>query len=156
MSRIPDSTTADCKALYARAVVLERLLAWLLRLFGGVTCLACLAALLPTQWMAATHAWLGLGDMPRGPIVEYLTRSISLLYSAHGGAIVLASTDIRRYAMLITYLALADGAIGVLLIAVDVYAGLPWYWTLLESSAVIVTAILILLLNWRVTRARAG
>lgn len=128
----------------------ERLLVWLLRLFGGVTCCAVFAALLPTEWMAATHAWLGLGPMPRSPIVEYLTRSISLLYAVHGGVIVLASTDVRRFSPLITYLAIADGAIGVALVAVDLYAGLPSYWTALEGPAVTIPAIALLVLNRRV------
>src|SRR5215470_14742014 len=59
----------------------DRLLVVLLRLFGGITCLALLATLLPTQWMAAAHAWLGLGPFPRAPLTEYLTRSIAGLYA---------------------------------------------------------------------------
>jgi hypothetical protein len=128
----------------------ERLLVWLLRLFGGVTCCAAFAALLPTDWMAATHAWLGLGALPRAPVVEYLTRSISLLYAIHGGVIVLASTDVRRFGPLITYLAVADGLMGLLLLAVDLYAGLPWYWTAIEGPGVTVTAAILLWLNFRV------
>lgn len=134
----------------------ERLLVWLLRLFGGVTCCAIFAALLPTDWMAATHAWLGLGPLPRAPVVEYLTRSISLLYAVHGGVIVLASTDVRRFAPLITYLAVADGAAGLLLVVVDVYAGMPWYWTAVEGPSVTVTAAILLWLNRRVQAASRG
>src|SRR5262245_58815407 len=130
----------------------ERLLVWLLRLFGGTTCCAVFAALLPTEWMAATHAALGIGTMPRAAIIEYMTRSISLLYAIHGGVIVLASTDVRRFAPLITYLAMADGLMGLLLIAVDVYAGLPWYWTAVEGPAVTVTAVILLVLNRRAQR----
>src|SRR5262245_27104197 len=131
----------------------EHLLVWLLRIFGVTTCFAVFAALLPTDWMAATHAWLGLGEMPRAPIIEYLTRSISLLYAIHGGVIVLASTDIRRFAPLITYLAIADGLMGLLLIAIDAYAGLPWYWIALEGPAVTLTAVILLVLNLRVQAA---
>jgi hypothetical protein len=131
-------------------------LVWLLRLFGGVTCLAVFAALLPTGWMSATHAWLGLGEMPRGPVVEYLTRSISLLYAIHGGVIVLASTDVRRFAPLITYVAIVDGLMGVALIAVDLYAGLPWYWIALEGPSVTITAAILLWLNFRVQASRGA
>ena len=131
----------------------ERLLVWLLRLFGGITCCAMFAALLPTDWMAATHAWLGLGQMPRGPVVEYLTRSIALLYAVHGGFVVLAATDIRRFAPLITYIAIADGLMGVLLVAVDFYAGMPWYWTAVEGPSVALASVAILWLNRRVQAA---
>ena len=31
-----------------------------------------LPVFMPVSWMAATHRWLGLGEMPTGPIVEYL------------------------------------------------------------------------------------
>ena len=128
-------------------------LVWLLRLFGGATCLAIFATLLPTDWMAATHAWLGLGVFPRAPIVEYLTRSIALLYAIHGGFIVLASTDVRRYSVLITYLAIADGTMGLMLVAVDLYAGMPWYWTAVEGPSVIAAAALLLYLNPKVGRS---
>lgn len=134
----------------------ERLLIWFLRLFGGVTCLALFAALLPTEWMAATHAWLGLGPMPHGPLVEYLTRSISLLYAIHGGVILLASTDVRRFAPLITYLAVADGLMGLALVGLDVHAGLPWYWVALEGPSVTAAAAILLWLNWRVQSATRG
>jgi hypothetical protein len=128
----------------------ERMLVLFLRLFGGVTSFAIVAVLLPTDWMAATHAWLGLGAMPRAPLTEYLTRSIAGLYGIHGGAILLASADIRRFGPLVTYLAVADGLFGVALIAIDVFAGLPWYWTALEGPSVMVTGVIILALQWKI------
>ena len=62
----------------------QRLLVLLLRLAGAVTIAAFPAMLLPTDWMDATHRWLGLGELPRAPVVEYLTRSIAALYGFHG------------------------------------------------------------------------
>lgn len=135
----------------------ERALAWLLRAIGGVTVLAVLAALLPTDWMAATHAWLGLGRFPRAPIVEYLTRSISLLYTLHGGVFLVASTDVRRYAPLITYLGIANAAGGVVLLAIDAFAAMPWYWTAAEGPLIIAASAAVLWLNHRVQHpARCG
>ena len=58
----------------------QRLLVVLLRLGGSGLMLAFLAVLLPVDWMAATHPRLGLGEFPRTPIVDYLTRSIAALY----------------------------------------------------------------------------
>lgn len=57
-----------------------RLLVLLLRLAGGITTIAFLAMLLPADWMAATHRWLGLGEFPRTAVVDYLTRSVAALY----------------------------------------------------------------------------
>ena len=55
--------------------------AFLLRcllVFNGVMVLLALPAVfMPTAWMDYFHRDLGLGPLPRGPIVEYLTRSIS-------------------------------------------------------------------------------
>jgi hypothetical protein len=39
---------------------------------GGLFALA--AVVMPMPWMAAIHRWLGLGEMPTGPVVEYLAR----------------------------------------------------------------------------------
>ena len=63
----------------------ERLLVLLLRFAGVVLLLAYGAVFLPAVWMAATHRWLELGDFPAFPIVDYLTRSISILYGIKGG-----------------------------------------------------------------------
>jgi len=47
----------------------ERALAVLLRVSGGVMLLALFVIVLPTEWMAATHRWLGLGEFPASPLV---------------------------------------------------------------------------------------
>ena len=60
------------------------MLVFLLRLAGSVTASAFLAIFLPVEWMASTHRWLGLGEFPRAPVVDYLARSIAALYGFHG------------------------------------------------------------------------
>jgi hypothetical protein len=133
----------------------ERLLVLLLRMFGGVTCLAIFATLLPTDWMDRSHAWLGHGPLPRAPLTEYLTRSIAGLYAIHGGMLLLASADVRRFAPLVTYLAIADGLFGFALVAIDLLAGLPWYWSASEGPIVIGTGIAILWLQSKLARQPA-
>ena len=61
-----------------------RLLEVLLRAGGTILVTAFAAMLLPVDWMAATHEWLGLGAFPRAPVVDYLARSVSA--SADGSA----------------------------------------------------------------------
>ena len=55
----------------------DKALVLLLRIVGGPAVFALVAVVMPTSWMAATHRWLGLGEMPTGPVVEYLARSLS-------------------------------------------------------------------------------
>lgn len=111
----------------------EWLLAWLLRLSGMMLLLAFFAVFLPTDWMAAIHARLGLGEMPRTPLVEYLTRSLSALYAVHGGLMLYVSTDVRRHRGVIRYLGATACAFGLATFAIDLYAPMPWYWTVAEG-----------------------
>ncbi|KPK78880.1 MAG: hypothetical protein AMJ81_14620 [Phycisphaerae bacterium SM23_33] len=111
----------------------ERWLKTLLRLEGGVTCLALVAVVMPRAWMAACHAWLGLGAFPEAPIAEYLARSLSGFYAFFGGLCLVASSDVRRHAPTVTYLGVAQIVLALVLLVVDVAAGLPWYWAAADA-----------------------
>jgi hypothetical protein len=128
----------------------QRILVIFLRLFGGVTVLAFLAMLLPVDWMAATHRWLGLGEFPRAPIVDYLTRSVSSLYGFHGVLVLLVAGDPVRYRSIIVYLGWMYILAGVFAIVIDLYAPLPWYWTAVEGPSTLISGALILYLIRRV------
>jgi hypothetical protein len=125
----------------------HRILVIFLRLFGGVTVLAFLAMLLPVEWMAATHRWLGLGEFPRAPIVDYLTRSVSSLYGFHGVLVLLVSRDPIRYLTIVRYLGWMYILAGVFAIVIDLYAPLPWYWTAVEGPSTLFSGVLILYLS---------
>ncbi len=71
--------------------------------------------------------------MPQGPLVEYLTRSLSALYAAHGGCMLVASHHVRRLRPMVVYLAAVGVVIGVLMLGIDLWAEMPWYWTLAEG-----------------------
>jgi len=122
----------------------ERALILLLRVSGGVMLLALFAIVLPTEWMAATHRWLGLGEFPASPLVDYLTRSASALYAIYGGLLVLLARDVRRFAPVIVYLAVTGLAFGVIMIGVDFAAGMPRYWSVGEGPLVLVLSSVIL------------
>jgi hypothetical protein len=126
---------------------MQTLLALLLRLAGTVMVTAFLAVLLPVDWMAATHRWLGLGDFPRAPIVDYLARSIALLYGFHGVLVLIVSRDPVRYRTIVWYLAVMNTLFGAIVLAIDIQAGLPVMWRLLEGPPVIAFGIVIGLLN---------
>jgi len=124
----------------------EPILKLVMRLAGLVMLLAFPSALLPESWMAATHRWLGLGEFPDGPLVEYLTRSVSLLYGIHGGLLIVLASRPRRYRPIIAYLAGINLLAGLALLAIDVKAGLPWYWVALEGPPVFGFGVLVLTL----------
>jgi len=105
-------------------------------------CLAFGAVLLPESWMAAGHAWLGLGEFPAAPLTDYLTRSISLLYGIHGGLFLLLSTNIARYAPVVRFMMRMHILFGVAVLAIDLRATLPWWWTVLEGPPIAGFAIL--------------
>lgn len=118
----------------------------LLRAGGCVMLLALFASLMPTSWMALTHRWLGLGVFPESALVEYLTRSISILYAIHGGLLLIVSSDIPRFTPVIRYLGISTCATGLILLVIDIYAGLPLTWTLVEGPMVMLIGIMIVAL----------
>lgn len=127
----------------------EKILALLLRISGIVALTALLAVVMPTPWMDSIHAWLALGELPRGPIVEYLTRSLSLMYALLGALLIYMAGDVRRYAPLIVFFAGVSVAFGSVLLGIDVYAGLPLSWILFEGPLAIILAVVILVLARR-------
>lgn len=130
----------------------ERLLTLLMRAVGSVEVVAVFPALMPRAWMAAIHESLGLGAFPEGPVVEYLARSLSAFYAFHGGLSLVLSTDVRRYALVVTYVAATATAFGVLAIVVDVSLGMPWWWTAMEGPFLLVYGPVLLALLARVRR----
>ena len=124
----------------------EKILALVLRLNAVVLLLAFPMMLLPVEWMAATHRWLGLGEFPASPLVDYLTRSISFLYGFHGGLLLLVARDLRRYRGVVVYVVVMGVAFGVSMIAVDLHAGVPLRWVLCEGPVVIIMALIVGLL----------
>lgn len=119
----------------------EKILIVVLRLVGAVMLWAWLAVFLPVDWMAAGHRWLQLGEFPESTLVDYLTRSISILYGIHGGLLIVLATDVRRYAAVIRYVASVNALFGVLVTGIDLHAGMPWFWTVSEGPPILAVAV---------------
>ena len=130
-----------------------RLLQILLRVGGIAMLLATFAIFMPVSWMADSHEWLGMGEFPESPLVDYLTRSISFLYAMHGGLLLLVAGDIRRYRPVLLYLGIVTGVGGVLLTGIDLHAGMPTWWTLTEGPPV---ALIGAVITWLVLRSPAA
>ena len=67
----------------------------------------------------------------------------------HGGFLVLIARDVRRFADLIVYLALAHMLFGATMVFIDLRAGLPPLWILGEGPLVFAAGAL----TWVLVRA---
>lgn len=121
----------------------ERLLVLLLRCAAVVLLSAFLAMAMPTRWMAGTHRWLGMGEFPASPLVDYLTRSVAAMYGFHGVLLAIVSRDVRRYRGLVVFVAWMDVVLGLFLLGIDLHAGMPWWWTAIEGPPIALTGILL-------------
>jgi hypothetical protein len=125
----------------------RRLLVLLLRFAGGLTVTAFLAMLMPTDWMVSTHRALGLGELPRQPVVEYLARSASALYGFHGVLLLLVARDPVRHHSIVRFIGWMNIVFGALMVGIDGHAGLPWWWTVAEGPPIAAFGVVVLLLS---------
>jgi len=123
-----------------------RLLVLLLRFEAVIEMLAFLAMLMPRTWMAATHQWLGLGTFPASSLLDYMIRSVCLLYGLHGVLLWIAASDIKRYRPIVVYLTASYFAAALVFSVVDPLNGFPWSWTVWEVGSVVWLGLVLLFL----------
>ena len=112
----------------------DKVLVILFRYLLGIGSLfALVPVVMPWSWMAATHRWLGLGEMPNGPIVEYLARSLSAFYALVGVLCLVMASDLDRYRPLVRFFGACLALLGIVFTGVDLAAGMPWWWTAFEG-----------------------
>lgn len=128
-------------------------LALLLRFLGIGELCALGAVVLPGRWLAAGHAWIGLGTFPQEPVAGYLARSASALFALHGAMLVFLSFDTEYYRRLITFLAVCALVYGPIMLGVDVAEGMPWWWTAAEGPFSIGAGMVVLALQRRFVAA---
>ena len=126
----------------------DTLLAWLLRFEGALLLCALPFVVIPMGSMAAVHSLLGLGEMPAGTLVEYLTRSLSLLYASWGQLSLYMATDVRRHRDLIVFLAWVRLVFAAGMLLLDVWLAMPWFWTATEGPGIAICS----LVNWMLAR----
>src|SRR5690606_19167704 len=119
----------------------DRVLAWSLRICGGIDFLAVVAFVMPLEWIRLAHQWCGFGPFPEGPLPEYLARATSLLWGLHGALLLYLSRDVPAYAGLIAFVAKLTILAGVLLLALSLRTGMPWWWTALEGPVFAATGL---------------
>src|SRR5262245_21357639 len=107
----------------------EMLLRWLLIANGVMTLLALAAVFFPTSTMDMFHRRLMQTPLPEGPIVQYLSRSVSALYAAFGSLTLVLAWGLRRFAPLVTLWGIVAILFGVILLWIDINAPMPAHWT---------------------------
>ena len=113
----------------------DKVLVILLRFLGVTALFALVSVFMPVSWMAATHRWLGLGEMPTAPVVEYLARSVSAFYAFSGALCLVVASDPERYRLLVRFLGVAQAVMGATFVGVDLAAGMPLWWSASEGPA---------------------
>jgi len=124
-----------------------------LRIAGAMCLVAVVPALMPRAWIVACHAWLGLGAFPQQPIAEYLARSTSALCAFYGGLLWVLSGDVRRYARVITYQAVAIMFLAIVGNVLSVRCGMPVWWAAGDAAGASTIGALSLVLQWRIRAA---
>lgn len=125
-------------------------LKWLLRAIGGVELFAIPFLLFPFAWMGFVHErFLGLGELPNAPVVEYMARSLSALYAVHGAVVFRMSFDVSRFRPLIGFLGWLHLALGAAVFVADFVSGLPWWWVMGEGPGIAVGGVAVLVLARR-------
>jgi hypothetical protein len=126
-----------------------RWLARFLRLVGGVSLLAFLAAVMPAGWIVEITAALELETFPDVPVAFYLARHLSLIYGFIGLGLLVIASRLPRDLDLVRWLGWCVIAFGVLQAVVDFQAGMPPWWTLGESISTVIGGGLIVWLQAR-------
>jgi len=112
-------------------------------LCGVLTLFALPAVFMPTEMMDSFHRDLGLGELPKVPIVDYLTRSLSAFYAAFGSLTLVLAWDLVRFRPLVVWWGATALVFGVLLIGIDLHAGMPLEWMLGEGPFLILAGCLV-------------
>ena len=110
----------------------QLLQSWLLRLAGLVEILAFGAVVMPRSWMEVSHAWLGLGEMPIGTIIMFLSRRASYVYGVHGISLWIIASNVARFRPLVRLNGVAFLVAAPVYFIIDITSGTPYFWTVFD------------------------
>lgn len=124
----------------------------LLIITGAIMVTAFFPMVMPREWMVATHAAAGLGEFPAAPICAYLARATSGLYGVLGVLLIVAATDIHRYAPIITVLAIGIGGVSAAGLVMGPIDGMPLWWNIADAGSAVGFTVLALVLQRKSSR----
>jgi hypothetical protein len=125
----------------------QRALVWLLRLAGAVEVLAFVAVVMPRSWMEISHSWLGMGQMPDGPLIMFMIRQASYAYGMHGISLWILATDVKRFRPLVILNGISFLLAALVFFLIDYSAGMPIWWTLSDTVACLFFGVSLLWLS---------
>jgi len=111
----------------------DRLQTWLLRLAGSFEILAFVSVVMPRSWMEQSHAWLGLGIMPDGPVIMFMIRQASYVYGMHGVSLWILASDVNRFRSLVRFNGISFLLAGPVFFLIDYHSGMPWFWMMSDA-----------------------
>jgi hypothetical protein len=130
----------------------EKALVLLLRLDAILLLTALIPSVMPIAWMKGIHGHLGLGEFPNGPLIGYLTRSLSIMYAMHGAVLLFVSLDVRRYLSVVKFIAVLGILFGLWMAALDIVVGMPLFWVVAEGPFIFLLCCVMLWLSGHVQR----
>ena len=123
----------------------EVVAAWLLRFDAMAHVLAGVVVFLPRESIQSLHAYLvGSELLPDIPILWYFARGLPAYYALHGAVVLFMSFDLKRYLDLIRFSMRAFAGYGLLMLVVDLQAGMPKAWTIAEPVFALVFSATVL------------
>lgn len=125
-----------------------------LRVLAVLQCLTGFISIMPLEWIARWHRWLGFGALPDDPVLRYVIRGGALVQAAIGVLIWIIASDIVRYRPLVLALGGIYLVCGPAFYLLDTVAGMPWYWAVLDGAACAATGTVILGLSLPVVMDR--
>jgi hypothetical protein len=130
----------------------EQNLCLLLRVSGGLMLLALVAVFLPQEMMQAANRALLKEDLPDGRLVQYLSRSVSLLYAAQGVITLYLSCHVQRYLPLLAVQAWVAVVLGIGMLLLDSRIGMPAFWMCIEGPWIVLLGVVSLRLIGRIRK----
>jgi hypothetical protein len=127
----------------------KRLLVWLLRIAGATEILAFIAVVMPRSWMEISNAWLGLGEMPEGPLLMFMIRQASYTYGVHGLSLWLLASDVERFRPFVVFNGIAFLIAAPVFVLIDLSSGMPLWWTVSDPLSCGFLGAALLLLSRR-------
>ncbi len=111
----------------------EKALVVLLRFEAIILLTALVPAVMPFEWMKDIHRNLGMGELPDGHILGYLTRSLSVMYAMFGAMLLFVSLDVRRFLPVVRFIGVLGIMFGLGMLLLDLAVGMPPFWVVSEG-----------------------
>ena len=120
---------------------------WLLRLAGATEILAFIAVVMPRSWMETSHTWLGLSEMPAGPLLMFMIRQASYTYGVHGLSLWLIATDVKRFRPFVLFNGIAFLVADPVFLLIDLTSCMPLWWAVSDPASCGLFGVALLLLS---------